>query len=39
MGTDVYDMYRRLGWTPNEIWNFASETEHCDDGIDIDEEE
>ncbi len=39
MGTDTYDMYRRLGWTSSEIWSFASEMEHCDDGIGIEEEE
>ncbi len=38
METDTYDMYRKLGWTPEEIWQYASETEHCDDEIEIEEE-
>ena len=33
MDNRTYDMYRNLGWTPEEIWEFATEMEHTDDGI------
>lgn len=36
MDNKTYDMYRNLGWTPEEIWLFATETEYCDDGIEED---
>lgn len=36
MGVDTYDMYRNLGWTPEEIWNFATESECCDDEVEED---
>ncbi len=39
MGTDTYDMYRRLGWTLEEIWQYASEMFTYDDEVEIEEEE
>lgn len=37
MENTTYEMYKNLGWTPQEIWEFASETEHCNDGVEEDE--
>ena len=29
----MYETYKRLGWSDEDIWNFISETTACDDGI------
>lgn len=29
----MYETYKRLGWTDEEIWNSLSEMEFCDDGV------
>lgn len=38
MDTVTYDMYKNLGWTTQEIWEFASEMEHCETEEDDDYE-
>lgn len=37
MDTKTYDMYRNLGWTVEEIWQYASEMEHYEEGVDDNE--
>ena len=38
MNPSEYDMYRNLGWTAEETWQFLSETSATNDGV-IDDEE
>lgn len=28
-----YERLRNLGWTAEEVWQYLSETNNCDDGI------
>lgn len=37
MNTNEYDMYRKLGWTPEEVWNFLIGATETDDGVDEEE--
>lgn len=33
MDVKDYDQLRKLGWTVEEVWQYLSETDGCDDGI------
>ncbi len=37
MGTAEYDMYRNLGWTAEETWQFMIGVAETNDGIEEDE--
>ena len=33
MDVKDYDQLRKLGWTVEEVWQYLSETDNCDDGV------